>query len=102
MQGSAYIEPMDRRDVPERFKVMATVDYDNPIREKGNDIYRNLFADLNLNADDIPLLAGEVVSTEQGGVNTSAIHMLGFETTAPTTLSIKRVYVTDTPPASFK
>ncbi len=35
---------------------------------KVNEIYRNLLADLGLNADEVPLLAGEVVTTEQGGV----------------------------------
>lgn len=31
-------------------------------------IYEDLLADLNLKAGDVPLLAGEVVTTEQGGV----------------------------------
>ncbi len=35
MEGNAPVEPQDRTDVPERFKVMSTVDYTNPLREKG-------------------------------------------------------------------
>lgn len=35
MEGNAAIEPVDRKDVPERFKVMATVDFSNPARTKG-------------------------------------------------------------------
>lgn len=31
-------------------------------------IYEDLLSDLNLKAEDVPLLAGEVVTTEQGGV----------------------------------
>lgn len=31
-------------------------------------VYEDILADLNLNAEDVPLLAGEVVTTEQGGV----------------------------------
>lgn len=36
--------------------------------EKVTKLYNDLLADLNLNAEDVPLLAGEVVSTEMGGV----------------------------------
>lgn len=36
-----------------------------PVKVKA--IYENLLADLGLNAEDVPLIAGEVVTTEQGG-----------------------------------
>ena len=32
MEGNAQIEPIDRNDVPERFQMMAAVDFDNPSR----------------------------------------------------------------------
>lgn len=35
MEGNAAIEPIDRKDVPSRFKVMATVDFASPPRVKG-------------------------------------------------------------------
>lgn len=35
MEGSAQIEPVDRTNVPERFRMMAAVDYTNPQRTKG-------------------------------------------------------------------
>ncbi|MDE6549498.1 MAG: sialate O-acetylesterase [Muribaculaceae bacterium] len=35
MEGNAQIEPIDRQNVPERFKVMACVDYSNPQRKQG-------------------------------------------------------------------
>ena len=35
---------------------------------KVNGVYNNLLKDLNLNADEVPLLAGEVVNAEQGGI----------------------------------
>lgn len=35
MEGNASIEPQDRIDVPERFKMMATVDFDYPARKQG-------------------------------------------------------------------
>ncbi|UJH90799.1 sialate O-acetylesterase [Antarcticibacterium sp. 1MA-6-2] len=35
--------------------------------EKVKAVYNNLLRDLNLNAEDVPLLAGEMVSEEQGG-----------------------------------
>ena len=35
MEGNALIEPQDRADVPERFKVMATAKYNEPQREIG-------------------------------------------------------------------
>ncbi|MDE5882321.1 MAG: sialate O-acetylesterase, partial [Muribaculaceae bacterium] len=35
MEGNAQIEPIDRQNVPERFKVMACVDYSNPLRKQG-------------------------------------------------------------------
>ncbi|MFC1490282.1 sialate O-acetylesterase [Candidatus Latescibacterota bacterium] len=39
---------------------------DWPMKVKG--VYDNLLADLNLTADEVPLLAGEVVHADQGGV----------------------------------
>lgn len=42
-----------------------TNDKEWPDKVKG--IYENLLADLNLKADDVPLLAGEVVNADQGG-----------------------------------
>lgn len=35
MEGNAAVEAVDRKDVSERFKVMAAVDFNNPAREKG-------------------------------------------------------------------
>lgn len=35
MEGNASIEPLDRQDVPERFQMMAAVDFNNPQRSKG-------------------------------------------------------------------
>ena len=35
MEGNAQVEPMDRKDVPERFMMMACVDYQNPERKQG-------------------------------------------------------------------
>lgn len=35
MEGNASIEPIDRQNVPERFKVMSAVDYGQPARTKG-------------------------------------------------------------------
>lgn len=35
MEGNAAIEPIDRQDVPERFKMMAAVDFNNPARKMG-------------------------------------------------------------------
>ncbi len=35
MEGNARVEAVDRKNVPERFKVMSAVDYDNPKRTKG-------------------------------------------------------------------
>lgn len=35
MEGNASIEPIDRQNVPERFKVMSAVDYKYPARTKG-------------------------------------------------------------------
>lgn len=35
MEGNAMVEPVDKENVPERFKVMSTVDYTEPAREKG-------------------------------------------------------------------
>ncbi|MGE5394547.1 MAG: sialate O-acetylesterase [Candidatus Saccharibacteria bacterium] len=40
-----------------------------PVKVKG--IYNNLLNDLNLKADSVPLLAGEVVGVDQGGVCSS-------------------------------
>ena len=34
MEGAGNIEPIDRNDVPERFKMMAAVDYSSPARQK--------------------------------------------------------------------
>ncbi len=35
MEGAAQIEPMDRQNIPARFKMMAAVDYNNPARKMG-------------------------------------------------------------------
>lgn len=35
MEGNASVEPIDRTDVSDRFKVMATVDFSQPSRKKG-------------------------------------------------------------------
>lgn len=35
MEGNAAIEPIDRKDVPSRFKLMATVNFSDPVRVKG-------------------------------------------------------------------
>ena len=35
MEGNAQVEPMDRKDVPERFLMMACVDYNHPERKQG-------------------------------------------------------------------
>lgn len=35
MEGNAPVEPIDRVDVPSRFKVVAAVDFSNPVRKKG-------------------------------------------------------------------
>ncbi len=35
MEGNAFIEPRDRRDVPERFRVMSAVDFKKPERKRG-------------------------------------------------------------------
>ncbi len=35
MEGNAPVEPVDRIDVPERFKVMATADFTGPVRKIG-------------------------------------------------------------------
>lgn len=35
MEGNAQIEPIDRNNVPERFKMMAAVDFNNPSRKQG-------------------------------------------------------------------
>ncbi len=35
MEGNASIEPLDRQNVPERFQMMAAVDFNNPQRIKG-------------------------------------------------------------------
>ena len=35
MEGNAQVEPMDRQDVPERFRMMACVDFQNPERKQG-------------------------------------------------------------------
>lgn len=43
-----------------------TGDNDWPTKVKG--VYDNLIADLNLNPDSVPLLAGEVVNADQGGL----------------------------------
>ncbi len=36
MEGNAAIEPMDRQNVPESFKMMACVNFGNPARSQGN------------------------------------------------------------------
>ncbi len=35
MEGNAQVEPMDRKNVSERFQMMACVDFNNPERKKG-------------------------------------------------------------------
>ena len=35
MEGNASIEPLDRQNVPDRFQMMAAVDFNNPQRKKG-------------------------------------------------------------------
>ncbi len=35
MEGNASIEPIDRQNVPERFQMMAAVNFNNPQRQKG-------------------------------------------------------------------
>lgn len=35
MEGSAQIEPIDRQNIPDRFKMMAAVNFNNPHRETG-------------------------------------------------------------------
>ena len=35
MEGNAQVEPMDRQNVPERFQMMACVDFNNPKRTQG-------------------------------------------------------------------
>ncbi len=35
MEGNAQVEPMDRQNVPERFQMMACVDFQNPERKQG-------------------------------------------------------------------
>lgn len=35
MEGNAFIEPVDRENVPERFQMMAAVDFNNPQRKQG-------------------------------------------------------------------
>ncbi|MDE7409010.1 MAG: sialate O-acetylesterase [Muribaculaceae bacterium] len=35
MEGNAQVEPMDRQNVPERFQMMACVDFNNPSRKQG-------------------------------------------------------------------
>lgn len=36
MEGNAAVEAVDKQDVPERFKMMAAVDFSSPSRKKGN------------------------------------------------------------------
>lgn len=36
MEGNASIEPIDRNNVPERFQMMAAVDFNNPSRQMYN------------------------------------------------------------------
>ena len=43
-----------------------TGDAEWPVKVKG--VYEKLLSDLNLKADDVPLVAGEVVNLDQGGV----------------------------------
>ncbi|MDE6023478.1 MAG: sialate O-acetylesterase, partial [Muribaculaceae bacterium] len=35
MEGNALVENIDRKDIPDRFKMMPAVSYANPKREKG-------------------------------------------------------------------
>jgi hypothetical protein len=51
--------------------------------QKVNGVYNNLLADLNLSPNSIPLLAGEVVHAEQGGICAS---MNSIIATLPNTL----------------
>lgn len=36
MEGNALVEPMDRKDVPDKFMLMATVPFNNPKRNQGD------------------------------------------------------------------
>ena len=36
MEGNASIEPIDRKNVPERFRMMAAVDFTDSGRKQGN------------------------------------------------------------------
>ena len=59
-------------------------------------IYDNLIKDLNLNASDIPLLAGEVVNADQGGVCASMNKIIAtLPQTIPTAQVISSAGCTD-------
>lgn len=52
-----------------------TNDKEWPVKVKG--VYENLLRDLNLKAEDVPLIAGEVVHAEQKGVCSSMNKIIG-------------------------
>ncbi len=45
--------------------------------QKVKDVYNNLLNDLNIEANSIPLLAGELVNTDQGGICASMNEIIG-------------------------
>ena len=56
--------------------------------EKVNVVYNNLLKDLTLNASSVPLLAGEVVNADQGGICASMNHIID---SLPQTISTAHV-----------
>ncbi|MBN1926585.1 MAG: sialate O-acetylesterase [Prolixibacteraceae bacterium] len=66
--------------------------------EKVKVVYDNLLSDLNLEAGDIPLLAGELVSAEQGGACAS---MNAIIATLPETIPNSHVISSSDCPAKF-
>jgi len=46
-------------------------------------VYNNLMKDLNLKPKKVPLLAGEVVNADQGGVCASINSIMGYNITIP-------------------
>jgi hypothetical protein len=66
-----------------------------PLKVKG--IYDNLIKDLGLNADSVPLLAGEVVNADQGGVCASMNSIIAtLPQTIPNSYVISSSSCTDT------
>jgi hypothetical protein len=63
---------------------------------KVNKVYNNLLQDLNLNAGSVPLLAGEVVHADQGGVSASMNKIIAtLPKTIPTAHVISSAGCTD-------